>query len=125
MEAEVSIVRADRGARAALLALALLAVGAGPAAAQGWPFMFTVTTEPAGSDTNWTAHYEGGYADRAPDPFAFDGMEHRLGIQGRRRHGLRRADPLRDAERPLEPGRPPARGGRQRLHDAVRRAYSF
>jgi hypothetical protein len=75
-------------ARAAVLALALLAAGAGPAAAQGWPFMFTVTTESGGPETSWTAHYEGGYAERAPDPFAFDGMEHRLGVQGRLGHGL-------------------------------------
>jgi hypothetical protein len=69
--------------RPVLVALALLAPGARPAAAQGWPFMFTVTTGPPAADDRWIARYEGGYGDRAPDPFGFDGMDHRLGFQGR------------------------------------------
>lgn len=40
--------------------VALLAPGARPAAAQGWPFMFTVTTEPARAEARWIARYEGG-----------------------------------------------------------------
>jgi hypothetical protein len=71
-------------------ALPLLAclVLAGPAEAQVRPFVFTVTTGPSGSASlpdprPWTAYYDSGYGQRTGEPFGYDGVEQRFGVQGR------------------------------------------
>jgi len=50
------------------------------------PFVFTVTT--LGGDVgagarSWAAYYDAGYAERTAEPFGYDGVEQRLGFQGR------------------------------------------
>jgi hypothetical protein len=70
-----------------LLCLACLLL-AGPAAAQVRPFVFTVTTGPSGSASlpdiqTWTAYYDSGYGQRTGEPFGYDGVEQRFGVQGR------------------------------------------
>lgn len=61
---------------------------AGLAEAQDRPFVFTVTTNPLGSATGpdrraWTAYYDSGYGEQSGEPFGYDGVEQRLGVQGR------------------------------------------
>ncbi|HUL75717.1 MAG TPA: hypothetical protein VL691_00515 [Vicinamibacteria bacterium] len=69
-------------------ALPLLAClfSVGPAGAQVRPFVFTVTTSgaAAGPDSRpWTAFYDAGYGERTAEPFGYDGVEQRFGLQGR------------------------------------------
>ena len=66
---------------------------AGSAQAEDRPFVFTVTTSPFGSasdsDTRpWTAYYDSGYGQRTGEPFGYDGVEQRFGVQGRLGAGL-------------------------------------
>jgi hypothetical protein len=89
--------------RPVLVALALLAPGARPAAAQGWPFMFTVTTEPASADDRWIARYEGGYGDRSARTTQEVELLKDL-LAPTRRVGVAMGLGLR-RERPLEQGR--------------------
>jgi hypothetical protein len=61
---------------------------AGLAEAQDRPFVFTVTTSPLGSATGpdrraWTAYYDSGYGEESGEPFGYDGVEQRFGVQGR------------------------------------------
>jgi hypothetical protein len=68
-----------------LLASVLLA---GSAEAQDRPFVFTVTTSAQGSGPShdsraWTAYYDSGYGERSGEPIGYDGIEQRLGVQGR------------------------------------------
>jgi hypothetical protein len=61
---------------------------AGPARAQVRPFVFTVTTsDPAaaagGEVRRWSAYYDAGYAERTAETFGYDGVEQRIGLQGR------------------------------------------
>ena len=49
------------------------------------PFVFTVTTSRADTGTGaraWTAYYDAGYAERADEPFGYDGVGQRIGFQG-------------------------------------------
>ncbi len=73
--------------RAAALALAGLLVVAATASAQTRPFVFSVVTSPAedrsGAGRAWTAFYGAGYAERTAEPFGYDGVEQRVGVQGR------------------------------------------
>jgi hypothetical protein len=60
----------------------------GSAEAQDRPFVFTVTTSPLGSSSSadsrsWTAYYDSGYGEQAGEPFGYDGVEQRFGVQGR------------------------------------------
>ena len=69
----------------ALVVCLLLAV---TAEAQDRPFVFTVTTGPSDADSDrdsrpWTAYYDSGYAERTSEPFGYDGVEQRFGMQGR------------------------------------------
>jgi hypothetical protein len=77
----VVLAEAVKRFRPALVAM-MLAAAPRPAPAQGWPFMFTVTTEPLASELRWTARYEAGYGQRSPAPFGFDGVDSVLSIQG-------------------------------------------
>jgi hypothetical protein len=56
----------------------------GPAVfAQAQPFLFTVTTiPPKSAEERWVARYDAGYAERTAEPFGFDGVEQRVGVQG-------------------------------------------
>jgi hypothetical protein len=61
---------------------------AAPAKAQDRPFEFTVTTSalaatPSHDDRAWTAYYDSGYGEQSGEPFGYDGVEQRLGVQGR------------------------------------------
>jgi hypothetical protein len=65
----------------------------GTAQAQVRPFVYTVTTagagNPSGVDTRpWAVYYDSGYGERTADPIGYDGVEQRLGVQGRPRPGL-------------------------------------
>jgi len=62
-----------------LVLLVLLPV---QAEAQARPFVFSVTTTTAGSAEDWTAHYDVGFAEHTADPFGYEGLEQRVGIQG-------------------------------------------
>lgn len=67
----------------------LLAVG--PARAQVRPFVFTVTTAgtaPGPEVRTWTGYYDAGYGERTTGPFGYDGVEQRVGFQGRLGTGL-------------------------------------
>ena len=65
------------------LLLVILVVVSSTAEAQIRPFAFTVTTMAAADGHGWTAFYDAGYAERTSEPFGSDGLEQRLGIQGR------------------------------------------
>ena len=61
---------------------------AGSAKAQERPFVFTSSTSPLGSASSpdsrsWTAYYDSGYAEQAGEPFGYEGVEQRFGVQGR------------------------------------------
>ncbi len=62
------------------LAIFLLAVGA---SAQSRPFVFTTTTEGDPDSTNWAVYYDSAYAERTAQPIGTDGLEQRVGVQGR------------------------------------------
>jgi hypothetical protein len=69
-----------------LLLLACLLLAA-PVEAQVRPFVFTVATglvgSASGGETNsWTAYYDAGYAERTTEPFGYDGVEQRIGLEG-------------------------------------------
>jgi hypothetical protein len=68
-----------------LLILSLAVAPAG-AAEPARPFVFT-TIAPA-EVRGWIAHYDAGYAGRADATVAENGLEQRLGVQGRLGHGL-------------------------------------
>jgi hypothetical protein len=71
--------------RTALPLLACLA-SASAARAQVRPFVYTVTTSgPASAPDrrSWAVYYDSGYGERATDPFGYNGVEQRLGFQGR------------------------------------------
>jgi hypothetical protein len=66
---------------------------AGSVGAEDRPFVFTVTTSPSGSASGsdarpWTAYYDSGYGERTGQPFGYDGVEQRIGVQGRLGAGL-------------------------------------
>ena len=61
---------------------------AGSTEAQDRPFVFTVTTSPLVSGSSpdsrpWTAYYDSGYGEQTGEPFGYDGVEQRFGVQGR------------------------------------------
>ena len=61
---------------------------AGSAEAQNRPFVFTVTTSPLGPASSpdsrpWTAWSDSGYGEGTGEPFGYDGVEQRFGVQGR------------------------------------------
>jgi hypothetical protein len=83
-------VEAPPGVAPALLLLVGL-LSAGPARAQERPFVFTVTTSAASSEPGsraWAAYYDAGYGERTSEPFGYDGLEQRVGIQGRLGRGF-------------------------------------
>ena len=65
-----------------LLPTLALSLTAGSAMAQTRPFVFTITTLPESSERRWNVHYEAGYGERTAEPFGFDGVAQRVGIQG-------------------------------------------
>ncbi len=69
--------------RTASLAFVSLVLAAS-ASAQSRPFVFTTTTtasEPDGK--NWAVYYDTAYADHAAAAIGYDGIEQRVGLQGR------------------------------------------
>jgi hypothetical protein len=75
----------------ALLLLVSLLSAAEPAGAQVRPFVFTVTTSSTTSEPGrhaWAAYYDAGYGERATEPFGYDGLEQRVGLQGRLGRGF-------------------------------------
>jgi hypothetical protein len=63
------------------------------AEAQVRPFVFTVTPGPSGpaslpDSPRWTAYYDSGYGERTSEPFGYDGVEQRFGVQGRLASGF-------------------------------------
>jgi hypothetical protein len=71
----------SRRARRLLPFLAIAWLGPAGASAQVRPFIYTVTTAPGRGERSWTAFYDAGYADRTTEPFGFDGVEQRLGVE--------------------------------------------
>lgn len=71
----------------AALAFAATTLSPPPATAQTRPFVFSVVTGAprvaGGEERSWTAFYGAGYGERTAEPFGFDGVEQRLGVQGR------------------------------------------
>jgi hypothetical protein len=74
--------------RAGWLACLAFLTLAETAPAQDRPFGFTVTTGTSVATTgsegrSWTTYYDAGYAERTAEPFGYDGVEQRFGVQGR------------------------------------------